>query len=156
MTDDDHVDEQEDGFTQEGFAAEPIIPARVIETPPLASVFEMVTPEHTEPSADALAAAHGARRFRPQFADAEVKEALDRAAVAGGWYISIHTLQDGQIHHWFKPSDKFPIADVAKCAKAVGEDAAKRLRAQRDAAEAGLAGLQGVSDAPRTFTDEND
>lgn len=157
MTDDDHLTEDErdeEPIIQEGFAAEPIVPP--VKMPALDRVIEMATQGHTEPAADPLSAAHGALKFRPHFADAEVQKALDEAAVSGAWYVSIHFIQAGMIRSWFKPSDKFPTLDTPKCAQAMADDSSKRLRAQRDAAEAGLAGLKGINDQPRTIEDEND
>lgn len=139
---------------QEGFAAEPIVPP--VKMPALDRVIDMATRGHTEPAADPLSAAHGARKFRPHFADAEVLGMLDEAAQSGLWYVSVHYVRDGLIQSRSKRSPQFPTADVLKCAEAVNQAAAKWFRDERDAAEAGLAGLKGINDQPRTIEDEND
>jgi len=120
-----------------------------------------------EPASDPVAAAHGAKKFQPHFADAEVQAALDKAAVAGMWYVAIHFIAskeqsqpDGTtrlvrtLNHFFKPSDRFPNMEnfhdgetgrddpaIAHCAVKCMEDAKKRLAAMREQAIAGLSGL---------------
>lgn len=172
----------------------PSIPIRVPENEPephgIDDLIGIALPEgfqpeglHTKPSKDPDAAAHGAKQFQARFADAEVLQELDRTAKPKAtWCVSVHSVDpndagdDGRalIRHWTKHHDRFPVADLPKCAAAFAELVARtvplemvsecltlvqeRVRAvyasRRRAADVGM--MDGANQAPGTMEDEGD
>ncbi len=102
---------------------------------------------------DALGAAHGVRKFRIKFADPEILEKLDAAAASEQWYITIHFVDNGRLHHFIKPSDRFPTLDTVRCSKAVHENAHKRLAILQENIQKGLDSL---SEDRQPIEDEKD
>lgn len=122
----------------------------------------------TEPAADPVAAAHGVKKFRVRFADPEVLDALDKAAAANGsWFVTVHVMDGGTLRSFFKPGERFqptlpfrgkdgierPL--LAMCVRDFATDAAKRLAAIQEQAQAGIAGLADFGGG-KTMDDERD